>query len=513
MKQASFFRIKRAFVLIPVLAFFISGNAAPKKSVINEAEFRDKVYACWLGKNIGGTLGMPFEGKTDLNNITFYTKLKAGEPAANDDLDLQILWLKALEENNYRIDAYTLGEYWLKYVPVNWNEYGVGKVNMRLGIMPPLSGEYNNAKWKTSNGAWIRSEIWACLAPGDPMLAAQFAWKDACVDHGCTEGTLAEIFTATLESAAFIEKDRDKLINFALTMIPSDCRVASAVKTAVEAKRSGQTWQEARETVVNATKDLGWFQAPRNVAFTIIGWLYGDGDFGKSLCIAINCGDDTDCTGATLGSIMGIIHGTSIIPEKWRSPIGDDIKTVAISGFEAPANLHVLTDKTLESQKKMADIYELPVRITKDATAITNSKELLSVNKKELSRIWKRSPYQISRDTEELTFTCDYGGTPEIKADETRILKFSIENKTAQEKNVSLSLKGVPAAYSLKGVPEESIKIGPHSKKVVTASITPLPGAGNSKFLAEISDSDKALGIQLGLIIPKQPKTSSAGNK
>ena len=25
-------------------------------------EYKDKVRACWLGKNIGGTLGAPFEG-------------------------------------------------------------------------------------------------------------------------------------------------------------------------------------------------------------------------------------------------------------------------------------------------------------------------------------------------------------------------------------------------------------------------------------------------------------------
>ena len=40
---------------------------------INENEFRDKVYACWLGKNIGGTLGMPFEGDTSVHDLTFYT--------------------------------------------------------------------------------------------------------------------------------------------------------------------------------------------------------------------------------------------------------------------------------------------------------------------------------------------------------------------------------------------------------------------------------------------------------
>ena len=177
--QYNLFLLRKTLILISILILFSQCKPKVKKSTINEDEYRDHVYACWLGKNIGGTLGMPFEGKTDLNNLTFYTNVKAGEPAANDDLDLQILWLKAMEENNFRVDAYTLGEYWLKYVPVDWNEYGVGKVNMRLGIMPPLSGEYNNAKWNTSNGAWIRSEIWACLAPGNPMLAAQFAWNDA----------------------------------------------------------------------------------------------------------------------------------------------------------------------------------------------------------------------------------------------------------------------------------------------------------------------------------------------
>jgi ADP-ribosylglycohydrolase len=500
MKNSALLKFWQAFIFISIVFFYSEGYAKSKKATINDAEFRDRVYACWLGKNIGGTLGMPFEGKREINNLTFYTKIKAGEPAANDDLDLQILWLKAMAENNCRVDAYTLGEYWLKYIPVNWNEYGVGKVNMNLGIMPPLSGEYNNAKWKTSNGAWIRSEIWACLAPGNPLLAAQFAWSDACVDHGCTDGTFAEIFTATLESAAFIEKDRDKLIQFALSMIPGDCLVAIAVNTAVEAKKNGLTWQEAREAVINATKELGWFQAPRNVAFTMIGWLYGDDDFGKSICIAVNCGDDTDCTGATLGSILGIIHGTAFIPEKWRAPIGDGIKTVAISGFDAPANLQILTDKTIEMQKKVAELYHLPVKLTAGKTNLSNSPELLVVDKNELLLIWKRSPYLISRSTDELSFTCDYAGTPEIKSGEPRTLNLCIVNKTNKEKSISLILKNLPSEYKTEGIPEGLIKLRPKSKQNVALNLTASSGAGNAKFMAQINDAGKTLNMQLGLI-------------
>ena len=51
--------------------------------------------------------------------------------------------------------------------------------------------------------------------------------------------------------------------------------------------------------------------APQNIAFTILGWLYGE-DFGDAILKAVNCGYDTDCTGATLGAILGIIGGKSL---------------------------------------------------------------------------------------------------------------------------------------------------------------------------------------------------------
>ena len=267
---------------------------------INEAEFRDKVHACWLGKNIGGTLGMPFEGQKTPRSLTFFEPVP-DKPAANDDLDLQILWLKALEERGTQIDARVLGEYWLKYVPVDWNEYGVGKANMRDGFLPPVSGQFRNAKWRDSNGAWIRSEIWACLAPGCPSIAARYAYEDACVDHGAAEGTYAEMFTAAVESAAFVESDRDRLLGIGLSYIPPKCAVAVSVHAAIDAHKRGLDLNAAREEVIKSSESMGWFMAPRNVAFVVLGWLYGDDDFGKSICAAVNCGDDTDCTGADHG--------------------------------------------------------------------------------------------------------------------------------------------------------------------------------------------------------------------
>lgn len=270
-------------------------------------------------------MGTPYEGKQVLNDISGFAT-KEGEVLPNDDLDLQLVWLKAIEEQGPNgINEKILGEYWLSFIMPNWNEYGVGKSNMRDGFLPPMSGEVNNTMWKNSNGAWIRTEIWACLFPGNPEKAIRYSYYDACVDHGFGEGTYAAIFIEAIESAAFVINDINTLLRLGLSKIPDSCRVARSVKIVMDEYSRGTDWKTVREMLISDSSDLGWFQAPANIGFTVLGLLYGEGDFKKSMILAINCGDDTDCTGATLGSIMGIAYGTDIIPKDWSAHLGDAI--------------------------------------------------------------------------------------------------------------------------------------------------------------------------------------------
>ncbi len=296
----------------------------------NKEKLRDKIHACWIGKNIGGTMGAPYEGRQELNDINGFATPK-GKPLPNDDLDLQLVWLKAaMERGPQAINSKVLAEYWMSFIGPNWNEYGVSKANMRAGIVPPLSGSFYNDQWKHSNGAWIRTEIWACMNPGCPERAIKLAFEDGSVDHGFGEGSYAAIFVAAMESAAFVINDIRKLIDIALSKIPEDSRLAGSVKIALAAFDEGVDWKTARERVIDYSKDLGWFQAPANVAFVIIGLLYGKCDFKQSMIIAINCGDDTDCTGATVGALLGIMKGTAGIPDDWREYIGEEIITGSI---------------------------------------------------------------------------------------------------------------------------------------------------------------------------------------
>ncbi|MBQ6907266.1 MAG: ADP-ribosylglycohydrolase family protein, partial [Clostridia bacterium] len=204
-----------------------------KYMTLNKDWYYDKVYACWLGKNIGGTIGAPYEGTKEMLDIKGF-KTKPGEPLPNDDLDLQLLWLFIVErEGINKVNQNLLAEYWVDWIPPHWNEYGIARQNLKSGLLPPLSGEIENKRWQTSNGAWIRSEVWALLFPYCGDVAMKYASMDAMVDHGISEGTYAEIFTVAIQNAAIYNSDIMSIIENALTKIPKDCLISKAVRLVI----------------------------------------------------------------------------------------------------------------------------------------------------------------------------------------------------------------------------------------------------------------------------------------
>lgn len=56
-------------------------------------QYLDKAYGCWLGKCVAGTIGAPYEGMKQLLHLSFRSEM-IEKMLPNDDLDLQVLWLK-----------------------------------------------------------------------------------------------------------------------------------------------------------------------------------------------------------------------------------------------------------------------------------------------------------------------------------------------------------------------------------------------------------------------------------
>ncbi|MBE6399928.1 MAG: ADP-ribosylglycohydrolase family protein, partial [Lentisphaerae bacterium] len=128
--------------------------------------------------------------------------------------------------------------------------------------------------------------------------------------------------------------------------------------------------------------------APANVAFVVIGLLYGEGDFAKTVCTAVNCGDDTDCTAATAGALLGIILGAKRIPADWKEPIGDSISVISIDFHGAPLKLPKTLSELTGRVLRLRDIAE-----ARDRRSVTPDENFMSREYAEY--LWNRSSYEL----------------------------------------------------------------------------------------------------------------------
>ena len=312
--------------------------------------YRRKVLGCWLGKAVGGTLGQNWEGCSGMLSLDFYDPVPA-EMIANDDLDTQVVWAcKLATEWNGEISRHKMAAAWPVCINNPCDEYGVAIRNFKLGIPAPYTGIFDNF-FHSGMGAAIRSEIWAALAPGKPELAAKYAYEDACVDH-YGDGIYAEQFLAALESAAFCESDIRKLIETGLSVIPEDSRLYRAVSDTIKWCGGSESADLIQEKILQKYDDGNFTNVLVNLPFIVAAMLMGEGDFSKTICLAVNFGQDADCTGASTASIMGIINPD--IPEKWLAPIGHSlVLSKGISGITPPSTLEEFTELIIDLHDKI----------------------------------------------------------------------------------------------------------------------------------------------------------------
>ncbi len=274
---------------------------------IKHSEFLDKVHGCWYAKCLGGAAGAPVEGiKKIIDTDDFEEIFNPDLP--NDDLDIQLLWLDVLENKGINITSNDLAEAWIEKCWYPFSEYGYFMKNFMRGINPPYSGIINNSFYKEGMGCPIRSEIWGLISVGNPKLASDYAYLDGTLDHA-DNSVYAEQFLAVAESLAFFETDMEKLLDKAMSYVPTDCKLKKCYDDVVKYYKSGISWIDARKKVLDKYSHPDFTNVVQNLAFVFISLLYGNGDIRKTINISLKCGYDTDCTCASAASIVGIMKG------------------------------------------------------------------------------------------------------------------------------------------------------------------------------------------------------------
>ncbi len=335
-----------------------SEDGRPARSIAAD-DYYDKVHGAWLGAAVAGALGMSVEGmhKNDLKPyltelgqwpLTEYIKrlpphrdperkqwftAEDWGPAGfgpDDDTLYQVANLLLLEEKGPEITSQDIADKWLASFSV-FEAQNCGRAvrvaerRLKEGIMPPESGQHEMGEFM---GGQMKGEFWGYVLPGNPAEAARYGRLDAEVAFH-TDGIYGEMFMAALTAEAFFESDPAKLLEAGLAVIPEDCDYAKCIRDVITWHQQWpDDWEKAHEQI-----DAKW--APEgaknrrvfpNNAVNALALLYGDGDFDKTITIAVMAGWDTDTNAGDVGPVMGVVLGPGAISAKWTEPIGNTFR-------------------------------------------------------------------------------------------------------------------------------------------------------------------------------------------
>ena len=219
--------------------------------------------------------------------------------------------------------------------------------------------------------------------------------------------------------------------------------VAKSVQLVIDEYGKGTDYRTVRNMLVELSKDLGFFQAPANLGYVIIGLLYGEGDFKKSMLYAINCGDDTDCTAATVGATLGLMGGTAAIPDDWREYIGDKILNISINGQKAvdlPKSCTELTNRVLDVIPDVMKRFDVIVEFVDGETEL-NEHVIEKYNNKTAKEILQLSKYSYEiLNNVPFDVRVEYDECPCVKPGDTRKVKVHFMNKFQDTRRLNFRL-------------------------------------------------------------------------
>jgi hypothetical protein len=196
-----------------------------------------------------------------------------------------------------------------------------GMANTWLGYMPyqllytAESVAYRNP-FREWIGAQIRADVFGWVTPGWPEKAAELAFRDARISH-VKNGIYGEMFVAAMLSATFVTNDIERIIKIGLSEIPANCRLAEAVSDTVAWCREESDWEAVWSNINDKYSHYHGVHTINNAALVVLGLLFGADDFETGIVVAVRGGWDTDCNGATVGSILGAVFGARALPAKW----------------------------------------------------------------------------------------------------------------------------------------------------------------------------------------------------
>ncbi len=332
-----------------------------KRVTLTRDALYNKIRGAWLGKAYGVTFGGPTEFRYMAKMVEGPLQLDAAEVPKvlrQDDMYVNMVFLKTLADSGFDAPASAFAKAFA------YGGFGLGHANMQArqnilaGVPPEKSGHPFHSPHAEDIDFQIESDFIGLVCPGLPQSALDICDRVGHImNYG--DGYYGGVFVSAMYAAAFITNDIQQVIKAGLSMLPEESGYSQIIRDVLKYYELypddwKSTWLEIQKKYGHldicpwgvtgahgALKGQFNISASLNGAYIVLGILYGDGDFEKSIDISTRAGQDSDCNPANLGGILGAMLGFEKLPE--------NVKTPFASYMDQP---FIHTDYTIESASK-----------------------------------------------------------------------------------------------------------------------------------------------------------------
>ena len=309
-----------------------------KSISISKDVLADKIKGGWAGQVIGCTYGGPTEFRYQGTMIQDYVPIEwdsakmkwyfNNAPGLYDDVYMDLTFVSVFEKEGIEAPALAHAEAFAHAEYMLWHANQVARYNILNGMAPPASGYWENNPHADDIDFQIEADFAGLMSPGMPNTASDICDKVGHImNYG--DGWYGGVFVASMYSLAFLSNNIPFIVGEALKSIPEESDFHRCISDVINwHAQFPDDWKQCWFEVERKwSSDIGCpdgvFQAfdidaKINAAYIVIGLLYGEGDYGKSIDISTRCGQDSDCNPATLAGILGTLLGYSNIPDYWK---------------------------------------------------------------------------------------------------------------------------------------------------------------------------------------------------
>ncbi len=333
-----------AFVIcVALYAVYICKNMQNRSVTMSHTTLMDKIKGAWAGQVLGCTYGGPtefrFQGRMidddyliSWDDMEIVADMMQTNPNLYDDIYMDLTFVGVFDRLGLDAPIDSLASAFA-YAGYNlWHANQAARYNILRGIKAPLSGHWRNNPHADDIDYQIEADYAGIMSPGMPNTASEISDKVGHImNYG--NGWYGGVYMGAMYALAFVSDDIEYIVTEALKTIPAESEFYQCMTDVINIYHTyPDDWRKGWHACEKkwGTSDVGCgegalaslnIDAMINSAYVILGLLYGDGDFSRTIDIATRCGQDSDCNPASAAGILGTVIGYSNIPQEWIVPL------------------------------------------------------------------------------------------------------------------------------------------------------------------------------------------------